>query len=488
MFLTISKHLRDFAAGRTGNVAMIFALAALPLMGSVGLAVDYGSMLSVKAKLDQAADAAAIAGIAGTQTYLKQYTGQGSPTSAAITAGESQATAQFNANTGRLANGTLTSSQIRVARSGPVLTGTVSYSYTMPTFFMAVLGSRNVTFSGTSTSTLTMPTYVNLYIILDNSSSMGIGATANDQKIVYNTTKNKLTSSDAAYACAIACHYANTNTSSPMTDTTAMVRNAGASLRIDAAKQAIYSALGQIPTSSTVQIGVYTMSNGLTKVFPTSSMAAVSNDITTARTYFAPKSTNANSIDLSNANNDGGTDTTDALKTLNNALPTPGDGLTQATALGYVMLITDAVQDSDSKNWVTSGTYKNTYQDKADPNFSAFSPCNQSSCWLDPTFNLYFESFDPAQCAPLKTKGYTMMTLDAEYLVPDPTMQSTKQSLKDVFTYIQTYLISSTAANMQTCATSADYAFKATTPDQIAAKTTEMFGKIPAEAKARLSR
>jgi Flp pilus assembly protein TadG len=471
MFSRFLVHLRSIASNRAGNVAMIFALAAVPLMGSVGLAVDYGSMLSVKAKLDQAADAAAIAGVTGTQTYLIQYNGSGSPTAAAIAAGEAEATAQFNANKGTLPNGTLTINNISITRSGSTLTGSVSYTFSMPTFFMAVLGRKTMTFSGSSTSTVTMPTYINIYIVIDNSSSMGIGATAADQQIVYNATKT-LKSNDAAYACAIACHYASSNS----TDTTAMVRSAGASLRIDAAKAAVSAALGQIPTGSTIQVAIYTMSNGLTNVYP------LSNNITAALAVVAPSTSNAASIDLANDNNDGGTDTTYALKTLNSALPTPGDGLTQATALGYVMLITDAVQDSDMKtlSW-------GNYVDKADPNFKAFSPCNQSTCWDDPSFGLYFESFDPTQCTPLKTKGYTMMTLDVTYLIPSVSLQSSSSTLNAVFTYIQTYLLNSIPANMTACATSSQYAFSANTPSEITAATAAMFASIPAATQARLS-
>ena len=470
-------HLRNITSNRAGNVAMIFALAAVPLVGSVGIAVDYGSMLAVKAKLDQAADAAAIAGITQTQSYLTSYTGSGSPTAAAIAAGQAQATAQFNANKGTVPDGTLTINNITVTRSGPTLTGSVSYSFSMPTFFMAVLGTKTMTFSGGSTSTVIMPTYVNIYIVIDNSSSMGIGATAADQQIVYNTTKT-LSSTDAAYACAIACHYASSNPKS--TDTTAMVRSAGANLRIDAAKAAVYSALGQIPTGSTIQVAIYTMSDSLTNVH------TLSNNITAAKAVVAPSTSNPSSIDLAKDNNDGGTDTTYGLKTLNSALPTPGDGLTQATALGYVILITDAVQDQDMKT--LSGS---SYVDTPDPNFTVYSPCNQSSCEYNSTFGLYFESFDPTPCTPIKTKGYTMMTLDVTYLIPSAALQSSNANLNAVFTYIQTYLLGSIPANMTACASPPSppyvYALSANTPAQITTATAQLFGSIPTATQARLT-
>ncbi len=58
----LNKALRSFSSDRRGNVAIIFALTAIPAMLITGIGVDYAKALSVRSKLQNAADAAALAG------------------------------------------------------------------------------------------------------------------------------------------------------------------------------------------------------------------------------------------------------------------------------------------------------------------------------------------------------------------------------------------------------------------------------------------
>jgi Flp pilus assembly protein TadG len=55
--------LQCFLGDERGSVAIIFALALIPLTLAVGAAVDYSLAARIKAKLDAAADAAALAAV-----------------------------------------------------------------------------------------------------------------------------------------------------------------------------------------------------------------------------------------------------------------------------------------------------------------------------------------------------------------------------------------------------------------------------------------
>lgn len=55
-----------YASDRAGQVAVVFALAALPLIGAVGAAVDYSSANGVKAQLQSALDSSLLAGAGDT--------------------------------------------------------------------------------------------------------------------------------------------------------------------------------------------------------------------------------------------------------------------------------------------------------------------------------------------------------------------------------------------------------------------------------------
>jgi Flp pilus assembly protein TadG len=63
---------RDLKQDRAGNVAMIAALAAIPLVGAGGLAIDYTRALQFKTSLQGACDSAALAGASLVDTSASQ--------------------------------------------------------------------------------------------------------------------------------------------------------------------------------------------------------------------------------------------------------------------------------------------------------------------------------------------------------------------------------------------------------------------------------
>lgn len=451
-FRRVPSLLRRAWNERRGSLTPIFAFSAIPMVGFIGLSIDYGMELAAKAKLDHAADAAVVAAITSAQTYIVNYTGQGDPTSAAMDVGKAQAAAQFKANTGTLP-GTAPTPTITMTASGRTLSATTSYAFSMPTIFMRALGTTTASFTGTASSTLTIPAFTNIHIVIDTSSSMGIGATTADQQTVYNATGG----------CAVACHHTNT---------TDLARNKGATLRIDVAKNAVVTALKQIIASgnaSRFKVSVWTMSTMFTNVFTLS--PAISDAITTVQ-----------GLDITDAAKDGGTNTTYSLKTLGNTLNTDGNGLTSNTAQGFVMLITDGVQDSDMK--VKSGS---NWVDGYDTNFTPYTPCQNPNCKSLTGFSvpIYIQSFDPTACATIKSKGYTLMTLNTKYIVPPANLQSSSATLNSVFTFVKDYLASSIASNLASCASSSSYAYAADSPSEINTAVQQMF--LAAGAQARIT-
>ena len=64
------------------------------------------------------------------------------------------------------------------------------------------MGKSAMTVTGTSTSVAKMPQYIDFYLLLDNSPSMGVGATPTDVAKMVKNTSDK---------CAFACHDLNDN-------------------------------------------------------------------------------------------------------------------------------------------------------------------------------------------------------------------------------------------------------------------------------------
>jgi len=88
--------LKRFVGDTRGNIAVIFAIACIPLLSGVGCAIDYALATRMKSKLQSAADAAAVGAISqGSPAYVAA--GQMGSTGP-VTAGNTDATNIFNAN------------------------------------------------------------------------------------------------------------------------------------------------------------------------------------------------------------------------------------------------------------------------------------------------------------------------------------------------------------------------------------------------------
>jgi Flp pilus assembly protein TadG len=72
MISGLNRLVRRFWLNRRGNYAVIVAIAAIPLFGAVGLAVDVTRALETKSRLANAADAAVLASLASGSPAMTQ--------------------------------------------------------------------------------------------------------------------------------------------------------------------------------------------------------------------------------------------------------------------------------------------------------------------------------------------------------------------------------------------------------------------------------
>lgn len=199
----------DFRFSRRGNVAVICALCALPLISAVGCVVDYSMASLVKTKLQAAADAAALATVSINSSTIgtaKSMSGNG-----AVSGGSTSLTNYFNANltgapetngyTGLTSTGT-------VSKSGQVITATLTFSAQVPTFFMGVIGYTSIALSGSSSASYSLPTYIDFYLMLDVSGSMSFPSTlAEQQRLMAVNPDDLLGNPGYQQGCQFACHF-----------------------------------------------------------------------------------------------------------------------------------------------------------------------------------------------------------------------------------------------------------------------------------------
>ena len=213
--------LRRFRSDRRGNIAVIFTLALLPILSAIGAVTDYSMASRMRAKMQSAADAAAVASTSKNSAgYLaaSTMTGNGS-----IAAGLTDANNLFcgnlnvpNATSGTGCNaptasgfGNLSMTGTTVTKTVLVLNSVVSFSATVPTVFMKVLGYQNIAISGTSKATSSLPPYLDFYLTLDVSGSMGLPSTAGEaNRMQWSSPDNFV---QYPTGCTLACHFAPQN-------------------------------------------------------------------------------------------------------------------------------------------------------------------------------------------------------------------------------------------------------------------------------------
>lgn len=319
-----------FGTNRSGAISVVFALVILPLIIAVGAAVDYSITARTQEMLQDAADAAAVGAISMSSTAVKQVIQSG--TSGEITAAESDAFKIAQQNFSEADFSTITSSQISVQYTGSVFNSDVTLNSEVPTYFVRIFGVNSIKISARSTAQNRPVYYYNFYVMIDNSPSMGLGATATD-----------ITSLEVVNGgCAFACHITGATY-----DTYALAQKDGITLRYQVVSRAVKSMINQAATSQLVsgqyKMAVYSLGADAqsAKLTP---VAALSSSLSSVAA--AAANVDLMTIPYQNYNNDQETDLLTALTTLKGIIGTSGSGLSPSDPIKVLFLISDGVEDA----------------------------------------------------------------------------------------------------------------------------------------------
>jgi Flp pilus assembly protein TadG len=432
-----AKLLSRFRQDTRANIAVIFAIAIIPILGGVGCAVDYSMAVRLRSKLQAAADAASVGSVGKNSPA---YVAAGTANDGTISVGGPDALTIFTANMTGESGYTLNSSTAAVVKSGNTITSTVSFSATINTTFMRALGKNAMTVTGTSVSTASIPVFIDFYLLLDNSPSMGVAATPADVATMVNNTSDQ---------CAFACHdlndsnnYYNLAKSLNVTMRIDVVRSAAQSLMDTAAATEVYS--------NQFRMAIYTFgasaaTAGLTTI------ASLTSNLSTAKTQ-------AGNIDLmtvngQNQNNDMDTGFSTVMLQINSAIPTPGAG-TSSAPQKFLFLVSDGVAD--------------------EANSACLKPTTDGTRCQSP--------INPALCATLKSRGVQIAVLYTTYLaLPSNAWYNQWIAPFNIGPYGPSPN-SQIATNMQSCA-SPGYSFEVSPTDGISQAMNALFQKAVSNAR-----
>lgn len=311
---------RRLLRSERGNVAMILALALVPMILAVGIGIDYARLVKAQSAVQNAIDGATLMGANALSTKTD------AEVSSDIKAWSAQAYA--------VGYGSLKVDKIAIDRSN--LKVATSATLTVPAQFGGLIGIPTFTAPITSAAVAPNRPYMNVYLLLDNSASMGLAATTAGQATM-----------TANVGCVFACH---TNEGTTYTikgvayHTTYDASQAlGVTLRRDVMNSAAKKVIAMIdavdPTHQRIKVGVYYFNKDV-------SMAL-------APSFDTTKATAALSGSYSNLGVDG-TYFDTSLATMKGIVGTGGGGSTAAAAQKLVLMVTDGVQSQ--RSWVLGGS------------------------------------------------------------------------------------------------------------------------------------
>jgi Flp pilus assembly protein TadG len=490
----ISRFRHDKAA----NVAVIFVIALLPILTAVGSAVDYSLATRMRAKLQSAADAASVASISQKSAGYAAaavMSGNGS-ISAAVTDANSIFDGNINATTG-YTNLNRTST---VTKTGPKLTSLVSFSADVPVVFLQVIGYQKLTVTGSSTSSASLPLYLDFYLMLDVSGSMGLPSTDNEQTRLAAVNPDNY--ANYPTGCTLACHFATqdvcTNSGQKYPTNNYCLGYPISRVSYSGYKQLLQNNSGHLPnsmvsglpnslystltpvsacstdgTDSCIQLRADAVGYAVQQLLLTANATAkVTNQfriglypfIRYLYAYFALTSsingspTNSSTINYAAANlasqldtnvnsnlGSGGTHFENAFPSMSTIITSVGDGSAWNNTLPYVFLVTDGAQDPQVKAI----------------NGGGWSGSNHATV-LDPT----------TQCKPLKDRGIIISVL----YIPYQPIQNPNASFAGNEDGYANNNIPNIPPSLQACA-SPNFFFTANTPGDIASALGAMFNQ-----------
>jgi Flp pilus assembly protein TadG len=327
-----SQSRSGFGEAKSGAVALLLGLTLFPLLLLGGGAVDYELSVRVRAKLHAAIDSAVLAGASTSARMLKS----GSAIADAQNAGYNAAYTTFQASAKSLPSAQLASFTITPTVDAVSVNFTGSATANVNTSFLKLIGIPTLLAAATSTASTASPSqYIDIYLMVDTSGSMMLGATQSDI--------NKLI---GQFNCAFACHDGSSVT--PVGDYYQWAIANGVTLRYQALFDGVTALVNYInvvdPSHTKIRLAIYSFDSALNLVQPLSY-----NFGNFAASYPQP------AIDSSNLL--GATLFNENIGTVLSAIGTSGDGTSSATPSKLLIIASDGVEDP-GRQWVSDTTLR----------------------------------------------------------------------------------------------------------------------------------
>ena len=322
----------------------MFALCLIPAIGFIGLGIDYYRGLSYKSRLDSAADSAALAAITTAQSYIAANSqSQVDPTltANAIAAGKAQAAKVFPVNASTALAAVTASPTVTMTKTGQTISAQVTYTGAMKTALGGLFGVNTFSLSGVSASSLTMGKFLDFYLVLDTSGSMGLPTTDAGQTAL--AAINPDMKSSYPTGCVFACHFPG-NQGYGLTRPSAANNYTQIDLRADSVGQAVQALLQTATKTATLpnqyRVGIYPFINHVSQA------AALSSNLANANTVAGNLAQYLDSGTYSSAWGSGGTHFENLYNDMAGYVSTIGNGSGAQSPQPFIFIVTDGADNN----------------------------------------------------------------------------------------------------------------------------------------------
>ena len=379
--------IKDFRADTRGNFAIIFAVIMGLLILGTSVAISLSEMVKARQSIQNAADAASLAAILEPNNDELTLENR-----------EDIARTHYLTNIDNERGGEFFNPVISVTEDNGVFTVQVSGEAKIP-HFLGVLIPREFSLVRAAAKALSAsqePPHVNLFFMVDNSASMGIGQTLADQMDML--MDDDVFEETGVRACAVACHQERNGRFS----TYNYYREQGVRLRLDAVRDALLGFLNEVinhpAETANTRVSISTGSERFTGPNVHQLEPNIATAINAANTFELAPFEAGGRVALDQTNISG------FLGTLNAELGTIGDGSSRRSPEVYAILMTDGIENF----WFQSNTENDG---------GAIISENSTTDPIDPNFRI--QTMSPEVCTTLKDRGVNVIVMNVEYIVPE---------------------------------------------------------------------
>lgn len=433
MLKTTRKTLGSFIKSTRGTVALVTALITPAMIIAAGFSLDYGLAINADRELKSAADTAALGAL--NEARIAFLNEENVDLEELV---KKKTEEIFLARANKFKFLDISSVKVEPSVVNNVFNNQVTYKAKYKTQLMKYSGFDKVDVSGVSRATVTTTSYININILFDISSSMGIAATQEDERLMANTP---------GVGCAFGCHI-GTN---PNTTSYTIARNAGATMRIDVSRNAAMSAVRQVENvvsvDDQVTFGIKTFHNRVDDILDPSDPRSSDFDFVASRIQ--------NAVNITS--DGGGTKVKTALSELADEIPPSGTGLTPDSRIQYVIVLTDGIED-ERFFYRTGGDTVDTSQRRNNPYFE----------------NVY--GMEANSCEGLQQKNAEIYFIYTEYL--SATYGTVSPYVRSIFDFIERDLKDDLPRRFTTCTGDAKRVVKTSSSAEIQEAFSEIIGGI----------